>query len=391
MRDRVRPDWIGGALLSGGLLAALLAISQGNQWGWSSTRVIGLFVAAGCLLVAFVLVELRVTEPLVDMRAMARRPLWGASAAAFAVSFAFFIYLLLVPQIATLPPVSGYGLGLTITETGLVVLPGSLASILGGWLSGRLVGRVGARVLVALGAACAAAAYVALAIWHDNVGPIVVAVAVLGLGVGLAVPAIVNLVVRAAGELETSVSVAVNFVVRTIGGALGIQTVAALVTGAGSTAAGFPAESGFTDGFVLGALAALVALVATIAVPAPRRRPARPHGESGRPAREGDRGRALPLTWPPRARYGAALTRESREDVLVRACARPPGRSALLARRRVAGVERRIVQPRGGLRDVAAAREPDLGDPRPAVDSSRTRPAQAVHPSCRARCRRARA
>ena len=266
LRDRVRPDWIGGALLSSGVLAALLGISQGNQWGWSSARVLGLFVLAGVLLAVFVLVERIVRDPLVDIRAMTRRPLWGASVAAFSVSFAFFIFLLLVPQIATLPHVSGYGLELTITETGLLVLPGALASIAGGWLSGRLVATTGARLLVAAGSACAAAAYVSLALWHGGVGAIAVAVAALGLGIGLAVAAIVNLVVDAAGERRTSVSVAVNFVVRTIGAALGIQVAAAVLTGADRVGP-FPAESGFTNGFVLGAVAAAVAVAATIAVP----------------------------------------------------------------------------------------------------------------------------
>ena len=267
VRDRVRPDWAGGALLAGGLLAALLAISKGNAWGWSSARVVGLFAASGILIAVFGLVELRIRHPLVDVRAMAERALWSASVAAFSVSFAFYVYALVVPQIAALPAASGYGLGLTITETGLLVVPGALATVLGGWLSGRLLGTVGARGLVAAGAACAALAYASLALWHDAVVPIVCAVAVLGLGIGLALAAIVNLVVRAAGVGRTSVTVAVNFVLRSAGAALGIAVASAIVSGAGVGPTGFPAESGLTDAFVLGVVAALVAVAATVAIP----------------------------------------------------------------------------------------------------------------------------
>jgi MFS family permease len=267
VRDRVRPDWLGGLLLSAGMLAALLAISKGNDWGWDSARVIGLLAGAAGLLVLFAVVERGSSAPLLDLPQMARRPVWSANVAAFAVGFALFIAGVIVPQIATLPEATGYGLGLTITEAGLLLLPSAAMIVVGGWLSGRAAGRLGARVLVGAGATCATVAYLVLAAVHDSAPVIAAANALLGLGLGLSLAAIANLVVRSVGERRTSVSVAANAVVRTTGAALGAQVAAAVVIGAGVALSGLPAERGFTSAFVLGAIASVVALAGATLIP----------------------------------------------------------------------------------------------------------------------------
>jgi MFS family permease len=267
VRDAARPDWRGGLVLTAGLLCLLLAISEGNSWGWNSTRVIALLAASAVLLVVFVVVERSIAAPLVDMRLMAQRSTWGANLVAFAMGFSLFIASVIVPQIAVMPESSGYGFGLSFAQTGLVLLPGALAIVLGGWASGSLVRRTGARFLASLGAIAAGAAYAALALRHDSVASVVAANIVLGAGIGLAFAAITNLVVGSVGEHRTSVFAATAAVSRSVGAALGAQIAAAIVIAAGLAASGFPAERGFTGAFVLGLGASAVALVAAVAIP----------------------------------------------------------------------------------------------------------------------------
>ena len=267
VRESVRPDWAGSLLLAVALLAALLAISQGNNWGWGSARVVTLIGVSVIVFAGFVVVERSVSAPLADMRLMARRAVWSANLVAFTVGFGLFIAGVVVPQIARAPTASGYGLGLTFAETGLVLLPGALGIMAGGWTSGVLARKVGARKLVGAGAVAAAVGYAWLALDHGSVASIVAANVPLGFGIGLAFAALVNLVAHSVSKERTAGFVALTLVCRITGSALGAQVAAAIITGAGVTAQGLPAEGGFTDAFVLGLIAAMVALAATAAVP----------------------------------------------------------------------------------------------------------------------------
>lgn len=262
-----RPDWLGSTFLGTALFAALLAISEGNNWGWSSLRVIGLFVAAGALLAAFVVVERSTPAPMIDLRLLARRQVWSADLTAFAMGFALFIAGVVTPQVVTLPPVTGFGLGLSYTETGLLLTPGALAIVAGGWASGALVRRVGTRALAACGAVLAGVGYALLAGAHDSVTPIVAGNVAIGAGIGLAIPAVTNLVIATAGGDVTTIFAATTAVSRSVGAALGAQVAAAVVIGAHVAGSRFPSEQGFTRAFVLGLVAAVGALAATLTMP----------------------------------------------------------------------------------------------------------------------------
>jgi MFS family permease len=96
-------DVAGALLVSAGLVALLLAISEGNRWGWSSALIISPFIAAAALLALFVVVESRAQRPLVDLALVARRPFANANLCALLFGFAFFLALYAIPQIAARP------------------------------------------------------------------------------------------------------------------------------------------------------------------------------------------------------------------------------------------------------------------------------------------------
>lgn len=122
-RDRGYVDVAGALLVSAGLVALLLAISQGNGWGWASARIIGLFIAAAIMLTVFAVVEHRVSQPLVDLALVVRRPFANANLCALLFGFAFFLSVYVIPQIAARPRGTGYGLALSTTEIGLLLTP----------------------------------------------------------------------------------------------------------------------------------------------------------------------------------------------------------------------------------------------------------------------------
>ncbi|HEX5897951.1 MAG TPA: MFS transporter, partial [Solirubrobacteraceae bacterium] len=227
VRVRARIDWIGGALLSLTLMALLLPISEGNTWGWTSGRVLALFAAAAVLAVVWARWELRVVDPLVDLGLMRERPVWTTNVAACAIGFAMFGSFVLVPQFVQTPAVAGYGFGASVTESGLFLLPSALLMLFAGPLSGRLGALYGSRVPLALGAIASGLSYALLATFHGARIDIYLASVLLGLGVGLALAAMANLVVEAVPPDVTGVASAINAIMRTIGGAIGAQVAAA--------------------------------------------------------------------------------------------------------------------------------------------------------------------
>jgi hypothetical protein len=108
--SRGRIDWLGAALLASALGALMLAISEGNAWGWGSFRVVALFAGAAVLAGAWVARERHAANPLVDLRVQARGPIWRANVSAFAIGSASLIPFALVPLIAGYPESTGYGL-----------------------------------------------------------------------------------------------------------------------------------------------------------------------------------------------------------------------------------------------------------------------------------------
>jgi MFS family permease len=102
-----RVDVPGAALLSLGLATFLVAISEGPNWGWSSPATLGLFIVAAVAFAIWVPVELRVPEPLVNLRIMAGRVVLFTNITAFLAGFSLFGAFVLVPQFVQTPTALG--------------------------------------------------------------------------------------------------------------------------------------------------------------------------------------------------------------------------------------------------------------------------------------------
>jgi EmrB/QacA subfamily drug resistance transporter len=267
VRVHARIDWIGGVLMSLTLITLLLPISEGNSWGWTSGRVLGFFAASAAFAVVWARWELHVDQPLVDLALMRQRPVWTTNVAGCAIGFAMFGSFVLVPQFVQTPPSAGYGFGASVTASGLFLLPSALLMLFAGPFSGRLGARYGSRVPLALGALSSGLSYAWLAAFHSARIDIYLSSVLLGLGVGLALAAMANLVVEAVPPDVTGVASAINAIMRTIGGAIGAQVAAAIVSASLEDGATFPAESGFTGAFAMSAAASAVALLVCFAIP----------------------------------------------------------------------------------------------------------------------------
>jgi EmrB/QacA subfamily drug resistance transporter len=255
---------VGGTLLlSAVLVAVLLVVSQGRTWGWGSAATLVTVAAAVGSAIAFVLVELRVPAPTVDLRLLRRRPVATTNLATLVVSIGMFAAVTLIPQFAQAPPTAGYGLGATATGTGLLIAPVAVIMVIAAPLGARLTARVGGRTTFQVGALLAVAAMVVLAVAHDAVWQLAAGGAVLGMAYGLAFASLGTLIVDAVRPDETGAATGINTILRTVGGAVGAQIAATIIT----PSTGLPTEGGFTAAFLVAAGAALLAVAAARAIP----------------------------------------------------------------------------------------------------------------------------
>jgi MFS family permease len=271
VRAAGRISWGAAALLSGWLVALLLAVSEGQTWGWTSPRILGLIVAALVLAAAWVMVELRSAGPLVDMRMMRIPTVWTTNLVALLFGVTIYSVMAFLPQYVQTPRSAGYGFGASVTGSGLFLLPLTVAMFFGGLASGPLARHFGSKFVLIAGSAICVPPMFLLTYGRSDAWEIYVVSGVLGLGIGLAFSAMSALVVEAVEPHQTGVSGGMNANIRTIGGSLGSAVVASLVT-SGVASGGLPKDSGYTEGFLFVAVATVLATAASLLIPAARTR-----------------------------------------------------------------------------------------------------------------------
>ena len=262
-------DLVGAVLLSGWLVCLLVGVSQGGRWGWSSARVAGIFAGAGVLLVAWVAAELRSHEPLVDIRLLLLPSLLRVNVVGFTTGIAMQATFTFVPRFVQIPASTGFGLGVSPSRAGLLVLPWSVGSFVTGMYSGRIAARHGSKLPLVVGCALAAVPLVLLATVHGEVWAVCVALGLFGTGMGLVAAAMPTLIVVEAPPSQTGVAAGMNQNIRTIGAAVGTQSIAAVIAAANGSD-GTPDESGYVVSFVVLAVVCVVATLVALTVPSPR-------------------------------------------------------------------------------------------------------------------------
>jgi EmrB/QacA subfamily drug resistance transporter len=263
-----RVNWLAAALMSAGIAACLLAINYTTSWGWISARTLGLLAIGLLVCVAWVVVETRSEEPLVDMRIMRLRGVWTTNLAAFLLGGGMYTAFLIFPEFAELPKHIGYSA--SILDGGLYLLPMAVMMAIVGSFAGHISARIGSRGALVGGVAACVVAFVLLVLSYRHTYSMLIASTLIGLGIGLAFAALGNLVIDAVEPSETGVATGMNTVMRTLGGALGGQISASFIAAhvIGTT----PQITGFTQSFVMCLIFFAIAFGASIVVPGRRRR-----------------------------------------------------------------------------------------------------------------------
>jgi MFS family permease len=260
-----RINWPAAALMSGGMTFVLIAVSETTTWGWGGPKTVGLLVIGAVLCVAWVVVELRSSQPLIDMTLMRVRAVWTANLAAFLLGAGMYASFVVFPQFAQLPKSTGFGFGASVVGSALYLLPSTAGMFVVGFAAGPIAARFGSKAALVAGSIFTAASFGFLAAQHGHVYDMLLSSTLLGVGIGLAFAALGNIVVQAVDDHQTGVASGMNTVMRTVGGALGGQLTATFL--ADHVRGGYPTVTGFTDSFVLSTCFLVVCAAAALLVP----------------------------------------------------------------------------------------------------------------------------
>jgi EmrB/QacA subfamily drug resistance transporter len=265
-----RVNWAGAALMSVGLAAVLVAVSETANWHWLSAKTLGCIAGGLALLALWVRSESRSDHPLVDMKMMRIRGVWTTNAVALLLGFGMYSSFILLPQLVETPTRAGYGFGASVTQAGLFMVPSTLAMLIVGSQTGRLEKLFGSKPPLLAGGVLALVSFLMLAFTRGERWEIYVAAALLGSGIGLAFAAMANLIIENVGPEQTGVATGMNTVTRTVGGGFGGAATASVIAGTVGVS-GYPSAHGYTAAFTLCAIALAVGVVVGLGIP--QRRP----------------------------------------------------------------------------------------------------------------------
>jgi EmrB/QacA subfamily drug resistance transporter len=220
-------DYLGVATLTAALTGLVLALVEGNSWGWGSSAIIALLVLAVVGLALFVVVERRVAAPMVEFHFFASRNFVGAVVVAMIISFAmlgvFFFLALYMQDI----------LGYSPLEAGIRFLPSTMMIVAVAPLAGRLADRIGPRWLIAGGLTLAAASlytfsHIAVDSSYLDLLP---GFMLLGTGIAMTMSPMTSAAMNAVAVEKAGIASGVLSMFRMVGGSLGVAVTGAIFQG----------------------------------------------------------------------------------------------------------------------------------------------------------------
>ncbi|MBX6389803.1 MAG: MFS transporter [Frankia sp.] len=268
---RASYDVPGAVTVTLGLLALVYGFTRAAEDGWSAGATIGLLVAAGVLLVAFVAIEARAAAPLLPLRVVLNANRGGSFLVAMLAGgglFAMFLFLTFYFQ---------QTLGYSALRSGFAFLPFSAGIIVSAGLASQLLPRTGPKVLMAAGTASAVAGLLLLTRVGLDTGyasHVLPAELLISLGMGMAFVPMSSLALLGVEQHDAGVASAVLNATQQVGGSLGVallNTVYATAVsnyltahGTGGTAQAQAQIEGYTTSFIWSGALMFLALVAAL-------------------------------------------------------------------------------------------------------------------------------
>ncbi len=266
--DRSRRfDRLGMVTLGAAVIGVSVLLSEGGGWGWTSLRSLALLVFSLVMLGLWIVHELKVTDPLIDVRQVRNRSVLTADASAFLIAIAMYLFLPIIIEFVQIPVANGYGFGTSILVSGLVFVPLSIGSFAASRCLTTYTSHFGVRSMIPFGSVMFAASTLFFTVEHRALWEAFVASGIAGIGIGFTFAAMPGFVVRAVPASETGSAMGLYQVLRSIGLSLGSALAAAVLityTAHGDT---YPSYQGFRVTLIIATALCLLTAVLSYLLP----------------------------------------------------------------------------------------------------------------------------
>jgi MFS family permease len=263
-------DFVGMALIASGLCALLLAIADGTDWGWGSTAVLSLLVAAAVILSIWVFHQLHAAAPVVQLRLLRHPAVLTSNVCTIVVGVAMYMYMSSVTDFLQTPHAAGYGFAASVVVAGLSLVPLSLTSLVTSRSLPWITARIGTRAIVPLGCLMVALGGGFFLVFHTALWQGFVMLGIIGIGIGGTSAVIPGIIIRSIPESETGSAMGFYQVVRYLGFSLGSALTASILASRTASGERLPVESGYTIVLAIAAGVSVVAAVLAWALPGER-------------------------------------------------------------------------------------------------------------------------
>lgn len=264
-------DYAGAFGLSAALVAILVGVTKGNDWGWTSVPTVGIIVGGIIILALWGRYELKHEAPLVDLRTTAKLPILLTNIAALLVGFGMMTESIVIPQLLQAPTSVPHGLGQSVMATGLWMAPAGFAMLAFSPISSMLLTRFGGRITLAIGAMGVGLGYLLAVFMFDAPWKLMFVASVASAGVGIGYAAMPTLILRHVPRNEAASSVGVNALMRSMGTTISGAVMAIVLVSSTMPVPGgegqVPTQNAFLLAFAIGAAAAFLGGVLTLFIP----------------------------------------------------------------------------------------------------------------------------
>jgi MFS family permease len=260
-----------GLLLVGWIAPLAVTIAQAPSWGVTDWRTVSLLAVSLVIAGGWVARELRIPQPLFDLRLFRVPIVTRATVAAFFVGAAFTGPMVVWPYLLQTPPSVGYGLGYDALQAGLVLLPSGISMSAGGFVAGRAFSRGTELRAGRLGGVALAAAFLLAVAAHTELWQFLVVAVLYGWGVGVATGIAIGLPQSMVEADQSGMAMSIVAIGNTLGTVIGTSTMIAVLSSSSvPDMPGVPTKGLFSTAFLVLFVFAALGVVPFLSRPATR-------------------------------------------------------------------------------------------------------------------------